>query len=152
MGKWSAKKLKNEIEGYFARISRMVTVKESVPTGRKDDKGHEIYQMVEMMNGLGEPVETEEWIVPPSVPDLLHELGISPEEWAEIKTDGKMAEIAQAAELRVERYLRRELLIRPNKAIKGVMLTLQNDFGFGGENGESEDGNTLEDLLGGGGA
>ena len=152
MAKWTARKLKNGIEDYFARISRTATVKESVPTGRKDDKGHEIFQMVEMLNGQGEPVVTEEWILPPSIQDMLHELGLTPEDWAEIKAEVKTAEIAMAAELRVERYLRRELLLRPNKAIKGVMLTLQNDFGFGGETPEAEGMGTLEDLIGGGGA
>lgn len=149
MTKWTAKKLKSGIDGYFARISRTVTVKEPVPTGEKDDKGHEIYKMVDMVNGLGEAVETEEWIVPPSIQDLQHALGLTPDDWVEIRADEKLAEIAMAAELRVERYLRRELLVRPNREIKGVMLTLQNDFGFGGEVADEGSG-TLEDLLKGG--
>lgn len=149
MAKWTARKLKSEIDGYFASISRTVAVKESVPTGQKDEYGHDIYQTVEVENSLGEPVYTEEWLLPPSIPDLLHELELTEEEWKDLKVGGKTAAVAEAAEKRIERYLRRELLTRPNKDIKGVMLTLQKDFGFG-ETAAEESGSTLEQLLGGG--
>lgn len=152
MAKWTAKKLKSGIDSYFAGICRMASVKEQVPTGKKDSHGHEIFELVEMKNGLGEVVMAEEWILPPSIPDLMHCLDISREEWQEIKADEKMDELVRAAEMRVERYLRRELLMRPNKAIKGVVLTLQKDFGFGdGVTNESGDGSLEQLLLCGGG-
>ena len=148
MAKWTAKKLKNAVNDYFAGIRRMATVKEPIPTGRRDSHGHEIYEMVEVENERGEVVMTEEWILPPSIPDLLDHIGVKEEEWGQIKSDGGMKEIALAAEKKVERYLRRELLTRPNKAIKGVVLTLQKDFGFGDGTTEAPEGGTLEQLLG----
>lgn len=148
MAKWTAKKLKTEIDGYFAKISRMAPVKEPVPTGRKDSQGHEIYEMVEMKNGLGEVVMAEEWILPPSIHDLLDCIGMTEEEWEQLKSEDSLKKIAVAAEKKVERYLRRELLTRPNKAIKGVVLTLQKDFGFGDDAASTPEGGTLEQLLG----
>lgn len=150
MAKWTAKKLKAEIDGYFAEISRMAPVKEPVPTGRRDDKGHEIYVMVEMRNGLDEVVMAEEWILPPSIHDLLDRIGMTEEEWEQVKSDDSLKKVAIAAEKKVERYLRRELLTRPNKAIKGVVLTLQSDFGFGGGESEDDSDGVLEEILKGG--
>ena len=148
MAKWTAKKLKNAVDDYFAGIRRMAPVKEPIPTGRRDSHGHEIYEMVEMKNEREEVVMAEEWILPPSIPDLLDHIGVKEEEWGQIKGDSSLREIALAAEKKVERYLRRELLTRPNKAIKGVVLTLQKDFGFGGVVEEAPEGGTLEQLLG----
>ena len=151
MAKWTRNRLANEIEGYFAGISRESTVKEQVNTGLKDADGHWIYEEREALNGNGEVVTVTEWLLPPSVQDLQSALGITPEEWAEMKNDTKLSAPARCAEQTVERYLRRELLTRPNKAIKGVLVTLQKDFGFDEATEDSSSG-TLEELLGGGGA
>lgn len=150
MVKLTAKKLKEGIEDYFADISRVVELKEKVPTGIRDSSGHEIYDEIVAVNGKGAPVMVEEWLVPPSIIDLQNRLGLTVAEWEQIKADEKTGPLAMAAEVRVERYLRRELLLRPNKAIKGVMLTLQNDFGFGGGEEEDDSSGGLEDLLKGG--
>ena len=150
MAKWTRSKLTSAIDGYFAGISRETTVKETVRTDKKDADGHWIYEEREALNGDGEAVKVTEWLLPPSIQDLQHELGISPEEWAEMKNDTKLSAPARCAEQTVERYLRRELLTRPNKAIKGIVLTLQKDFGF--DEAAEESGGTLEELLGGGGA
>ena len=147
-----AAKLEKDITAYFSSISRLVPVQERVSTGQKDENGHEIYKLQSVKNRLGKVVKTEEWLIPPSIPDLLHQLKLTQEQWDEMKKLEGFREACEEAENRVERYLRRELLTRPNKAVKGVMLTLQKDFGFGeiGGGGEAEEG-SLEDLLGGGG-
>lgn len=148
----TAKKLREEIRNYFAEISRTVELKESVCTGEKDEKGKDIYVWVTALNGRGEPVLVEEWLVPPTIADLLGRLHLTAQRWAQIKAEGGLAgAVAMAAEAKVERYLRRELLTRPGKDLKGVILMLQNDFGFGGEVEEQERG-TLEELLGESGA
>ena len=147
-----AAKLEKDITAYFSGISRLVTVKENKPTGKKDSYGHEIYELASVTNRLGKVVKVEEWLIPPSIPDLLHQLKLTQEQWDEMKKIEGFRETCEAAERRVERYLRRELLTRPNKEVKGVMLTLQKDFGFGelSGGGEAEEG-SLEELLGGGG-
>ncbi len=147
----AAAKLEKDITAYFSGISRLVPVQERVPTGQKDENGHEIYRLQSVKNRLGKVVKTEDWLLPPSVPDLLHSLSLTPEDWARMKSEPELGEICEAAERRVERYLRRELLTRPNKAVKGVLLTLQKDFGFGEVSASGEDAGGLEELLGGGG-
>ena len=149
MAKASGKWLREKVEDYFAGISRMEELEESAPTGEKDKNGREIYEQRTALNGRGEPVLVEKWLIPPSIPDLLDRLGLTAAQWERIKEDERLGEIAVAAEERVERYLRRELLLRPGKDLKGVIMTLQNDFGFGGET-EGEESDTLEGLLGGG--
>lgn len=148
MAKAAGKKLKEEIEDYFADISRMEELEENVPTGEKDKYGREICEQVTALNGKGEPVLVEKWLIPPAIPDLLNRLGLTAAQWEQIKENEKLGAIAVAAEERVERYLRRELLMRPGKDLKGIIMTLQNDFGFG-EEVEEEDNGSLEDLLGG---
>ena len=148
MAKATAKKLREGVEAYFAGISRMTEVMESVPTGEKDKYGRDICEERAALNGRGEVVKVEKWLVPPSVTDLQSHLGLTAAQWEQMKEeDGTKATVA-AAEMRVERYLRRELLTRPGKDLKGVILTLQRDFGFDGE--ADEMGGTLEELLGGG--
>ena len=147
MAKAAGKKLREEIEDYFAGISRMRAVTESVPTGEKDKNGRDICEERVALNGRGEVVKTEDWLVPPTIADLLDHVGLTAEDWERFRSDDKLRPVVQAAEMRVERYLRRELLMRPGKDLKGVVLTLQHDFGFDDETAE---GGTLEDLLGGG--
>lgn len=146
---YDGKKLKKAVERYFQGISRVITVTEQLPTGQKDEDGHMIFKPVSVKNRLGRVVKTEEWILPPSIADLRHELGITEDEWAALKAAEDTRLICAAAEERVERYLRRELLTRPNKAVKGILVTLQEDFGFGAaEAAAAEGGGSLEELLG----
>ena len=147
-----AAKLQREIAAYFSGISRLIPVQERVGTGQKDENGHEIYRLQSVKNRLGKVVKTEDWLIPPSIPDLLHQLKLTEEDWAELKRGEETGPVCEAAEKRVERYLRRELLTRPNKSVKGVLLTLQKDFGFGDLSAPAaEEGGSLEDLMGGGG-
>lgn len=148
MAKAAGKKLREEIDNYFAGISRMRAVTENVPTGEKDKYGRDICEERIALNGRGETVKVEEWLVPPTIADLLQYVGLTKEEWERFRGDDKLRTVVQAAELRVERYLRRELLMRPGKDLKGVVLTLQHDFGFDAET--EMGGGTLEELLGGG--
>ena len=143
------KRLKEGIEDYFAGISRREAVTENVPTGEKDKYGRDICEERLALNGRGEVVKVERWLVPPSIQDLLHHIGLTKAEWECFRGEDRFTHLVQAAELRVERYLRRELLIRPGKDLKGVILSLQHDFGFDAEV-ETEGGGTLEELLGGG--
>jgi hypothetical protein len=100
------------------------------------------------LNGRGEVVKVEKWLVPPSITDLQSHLELTAAQWEQMKEDEGAKTVIEAAEMRVERYLRRELLTRPGKDLKGVILTLQRDFGFDAE--ADEMGGTLEELLGGG--
>lgn len=143
-----ARKLEKAMTAYFSGISRLVPVTEQVATGQKDEDGHMIFKAVGVKNRLGKVVKTEDWLIPPSIADLQHALGLTEGEWAALKGREETRELCEAAEKRVERYLRRELLTRPNKAVKGVLMTLQEDFGFGAAEAAAESGGSLEELLG----
>ena len=147
MAKATGKKLREGIEDYFAGISRMEAVKENVPTGEKDKYGRDICEEKTALNGRGEVVMVEQWLVPPTITDLLQHVGLTKVQWEQMREEEGTKAMVAAAELRVERYLRRELLMRAGKDLKGVILTLQHDFGFDSETTEC---GTLEELLGGG--
>lgn len=141
----SAAELAAAAREYFASISRLVPVKERIPTGRKDEYGHDEYKLVSVKNRLGLVVKAEEWILPPSVPELCRYIGVTREQWDAMRGSPEFGAAVRAAEERVEGYLRRELLTRPGKDVKGVVLTLQADHGYGRETGGG--GESLEELL-----
>ena len=87
MSKATGKKLREEIEAYFAGISRMTEVMESVPTGEKDKYGRDICEERVALNGRGEVVKVEKWLVPPSITDLQNHLELTAAQWEQMKGD-----------------------------------------------------------------
>ena len=57
--KYTKKTLSEAVELYFASITRKVTPTESVDTGKRDDKGHKIYEQRPIENSLGEIAEID---------------------------------------------------------------------------------------------
>lgn len=130
---------------YFASVSRLVTLTEKVPTGKKDEYGHEVYKSVSVKNRLGRVVKVEQWLTPPSLRALCRYIGVTEEDWRRMGQSEATAGAVREAEDRIEEYLRRELLTRPGKDVKGVLLTLQEGYGYGRESGGGAE--TLEELL-----
>lgn len=131
--KYSKKRLAEEVDRYFDSISREVTLMERKPTGKKDDKGHEIYEMVPITNRLGDEVKVLEYVVPPSVGDLSAFLGIHRSTWAEYCDTTQHPEFADTttrARGRIHAYLERESLTRQGKDLKGILFNLQNNYGY----------------------
>ena len=131
--KYTKKKLAEAVELYFDSISRVVTLTERKPTGRKDDKGHEIYELVPIINKLGNPVETLEYAVPPSVGDLCEFLGIHRSTWAEYcdpEAHPEFSDTTTRVRGRMHAYLERESLTRQGKDLKGILFNLQNNYGY----------------------
>ena len=100
----------------------MTEVMESVPTGEKDKYGRDICEERAALNGRGEVVKVEKWLVPPSIADLQSHLEVTAAQWEQMKGDEGARAVIEAAEMRVERYLRRELLTRPGKDLKDGSL------------------------------
>ena len=129
--KYTKKTLGEAVERYFASITRIVPLTEMQDTGRRDDKGHKIYEAVPVENSLGEQAEVEEYIVPPTVGGLCMALGIHRSTWAEYCNPDEHPEFqditAQAKE-RMRTYLEQQLLTR--KDVKGVIFDLQNNHGY----------------------
>ena len=125
--------LRKAAERYFASISRTVTVMEERRTGEKDSWGHFATEWVPVVNDLGEEVTVREYVVPPSVGGLCGYLGISRETWGRY-CDGdenpQFAETVRWIRGELRGYLEDQLLVRSGKDLKGVIFSLQNNYGM----------------------
>lgn len=130
--KYTPKKLAESIDKYFASISRVVTITEEVYTGERDDKGHKVYESVPVKNCLGEEVQVEEFIVPPTVGGLCNYLGIHRSTWAEYcdpQEHPEFSDTTTRARGRIRTYLEQQLLTRKGNEVKGIIFDLQNNHG-----------------------
>ena len=79
--------LEKAVNKYFKSITRMITVKEKVDSGKRDDKNHVVYEEREVFNRYGKPLVIEEYIIPPTIEDLAAFLGIHRSTWANYCND-----------------------------------------------------------------
>ena len=125
--------LRKAAERYFASISRTVPVMEEKWTREKDKYGHFAAEWVPVVNELGEEVTVREYVVPPSVGGLCGYLGISRETWGRY-CDGdenpQFAETVRRIRGELRGYLEDQLLVRSGKDLKGVIFSLQNNYGM----------------------
>lgn len=131
--KYTKKKLEEEVEAYFASITRKVPVTELIDSGKKDDKGHVIYEKVPVKNNLGQIVTVTEYIVPPSIEDLSLFLGIHRSTWCNYCDKEKYPQFFDTttrAQGRIRAYLVRESLTRSGKDVKGILFNLENNYGY----------------------
>lgn len=132
--KYTARALSKAVDAYFDSITREVEITERVDTGRRDGQGHRIFETKPVTNKLGQTVRTTEYIVPPSVRDLCHALGITGATWANYADPDKHPELAgivgEACE-RMKAWNERELVTRPGKDVRGIIFNLQANYGYG---------------------
>lgn len=80
----------------------------------------------------GGRIEYETYVIPPTLGDIVHVLGISRQTWARY-ANGELGEdykrVCEDAKNECERYLERELLTR-RKGIDGVKFNLQCNHGW----------------------
>lgn len=143
--KYTPEKLSSAVRKYFKSITRKTVLTEKRPTGEKDDKGHEIYEQVPILNQLGKEVVVTEYVVPPTVGDLSAFLGIHRSTWAEYCKMEEFSDTTTYAQGCIHAYLERELLTRAGKDLKGVQFNLENNFGYA-QRMELTNG-TVEDFL-----
>lgn len=131
--KYTEKTLRKAVDAYFRRITRTITIREQVNTGEKDNWGHWVYSLEDVKNDAGEPVTVRRFVVPPTVGGLCEALGVHRSTWADYCDPEKHPEFrevtAQAREI-IQHYLESELLGRDGKNLKGVIFSLQNNFGM----------------------
>lgn len=131
--KYTERTLRKAVEAYFHRITRTITIREQVNTGEKDGFGHWVYTLEDVRNDDGEPVKVRQFVVPPTVGGLCEALGIHRSTWADYCDPEKHPELqevtAWAREV-IQHYLESELLGRDGKNLKGVIFSLQNNFGY----------------------
>ena len=129
--KYTKKALDEAVNRYFLSITRTVPVTEKRPTGKRDDKGHEIYETVNVKNNLGEEASITEYIVPPTVGGLCAYLGIHRCTWAEYCDESQHPEFSDTttrARGRLRDWREEQLLTR--KDVKGIIFDLQNNYGY----------------------
>lgn len=140
-------RLEKRVDEYFKSITRMVRVTEWVRTGRLDKYGHPELEEKKVYNELGEEMEREEFLLPPSVADLADFLNIHRSTWAEYCDHTKHPEFADTTERargRMHAYYVREVLERKNP--RGAQFVLENDFGMR-EHHEVEIGERAESVM-----
>ena len=129
--KYTAKALREATDRYFDSITREVTVMEKRDSGRRDDKGHVIYDTVPVENKLGEKAVVTEYIVPPTVGGLCEFLEIHRSTWTEYCDEAKHPEFSDTTTRvrgRMRSWLEEQLLTR--KDVKGVIFSLQNNYDY----------------------
>lgn len=131
--KYGARSLRKALEGYFASISRTITLTERVPTGETDEWGHEVKKTVDICNDAGEPIRRRIFEVPPSIGAMCDYLGIHRSTWDNYCDTSLNPDLVEATEWVNEQllaYLEMELLTRSGSNLKGIIQYLQNHYGY----------------------
>ena len=129
--KYTKKGLREAVERYFDSISRIVPLTEKRPTDRRDSSGHVIYEVVPVVNKLGQQAKVEEFVVPPTVGGLCEFLGIHRSTWNEWCDEDVYPEFSDTitrARGRMRAWCESQLLIR--KDVKGIIFNLQNNYDY----------------------
>lgn len=129
----SDKALREAVEDYFASISREREVMEERVTAEKDKWGHFVTELVPVTNDKGEVIREREYVIPPTVGGLCDHLGISRQTWADYcnpEINPKFRETTAWAREILRGYLEGQLLTRSGKDLKGVIFSLQNNYGM----------------------
>ena len=149
---YTPRTLKKAVDRYFASISRVVEVKEPIPTGQLDRYGHPIVEYVPVENSLGEKVFTTEYLIKPSRAGLARFLGIHRSTWDNYReqpeTYPEFRDIVEDAEDRIFAWTHEQLLSRSGKDVKGIVVELEHSFGYKQDRQEETVSTArLEDLL-----
>jgi hypothetical protein len=129
--KYTKKSLAEAVERYFDSISRDVHVTEKRDSGRRDSKGHVIYEEIPVYNRLGDQVVITEFVEPPTVGGLCQFLGIHRSTWAEWcdpTTYPEFSDTTTRARGRMRAWCESQLLTR--KDVKGIIFNLQNNYDY----------------------
>ncbi len=125
--KYTKTELESAVTKYIEDISRTRDVCEKVPTGKKDENGHEIYELVPVINDAGDVVRAVEYVLPPTVAGLCVKLGISLSTWENYVK--RFPDVGEWFSVRRLRYLQEKILTDP-KSVRGVIFDLENNFGM----------------------
>lgn len=150
--KYTARRLREQVELYFDSISRDVPVLVPESTGEFDKFGHEIVKMVPAENRLGSQIMRTEYLIPPSVGGLCEFLGIHRDTWAEYCDKAKHPEFSDTtthARGRMQAWNEEQLLTRSGKDCKGIIFNLENNYGYKEQLGVEHSGMTLEEFIAG---
>lgn len=147
--KYTAKKLKEEVERYVKSISRIITVTELVPTEELDRYGHPVLKPEPVHNLLGEEIKCIEFAEPPTKEALASRLGVHPSTYSKWEDEEKYPEYQDTLmwfDAICRMWLKRELLRRDGRDTKGIIFDLENNYGYT-EKQEVTVAGALEDYI-----
>ena len=127
--KYTKDTLETAVREYFASITREVVIQERVPTGKKDSWGHDVYELRDVENNLGEKAKRTEYLVPPTLGGLCIHLGIANSTWSRWREQKKYKEIIEFVDDRMIAWRKEQVLIR--KDVKGLIWDLEVNHGCG---------------------
>ena len=129
--KYSRAALEAAVQTYFDSITREVVITERVPTGKKDSYGHEIYEIQEVKNNLGEIAKRVEFLVPPTIEGLCLHLGIHSSTWSRWRDDTKyksFQKIIAEVDERIIGWLKEQVSTRDK--VTGIVWMLEVNHGL----------------------
>lgn len=138
--KYGKKTLEAAVRDYFNSITREVIIQERVPTGKKDAWGHDVYELRNVENNLGEVAKRTEYLVPPTLGGLCIHLGIANSTWSRWRDPEKYKSFQSIIEYVDDRLLawrREQVLIR--KDVKGLIWDMEVNFKVGKESKEKDE-------------
>lgn len=129
---YTERTLRAAVKKYFSSITREVELTEKVDSGRKDDKGHVIWDTVKVKNNLGQVATVTEYLVPPTLGGLCQYLKINGSTWSRWSDPKKYPEFEEIIEDVKERMTTwRMEQVATRKDVKGLIWDLETNYGCG---------------------
>ena len=122
--RFTARRLEEGIDRYFASIRRTVVATERVETGPKT------FEEKPIISDAGEPIRCREYVVAPTLWGLCEALGITPAEWNRLSDRTCHPEL-QGAVQRAYGLMRewKEQSLLTRKDVRGLIYHMQNHLG-----------------------
>ena len=131
----TAKALAKAATEYFDSISRVVTMCD--PATQQPIRGDD-----------GNPIETVQWLRPPTETALALHIGVDPRTWTNYRDDPELGPAVEWAKEICKAYLLEQLVTRTQGSTNGLIFALGN-YGMKEQVAVEHSGTTLEDFIAG---
>lgn len=132
----TANALAKAVTGYFDSISRVVPLADPMTLEPiRDDRG--------------DPVETVQWLKPPTETALALHIGVDPRTWTNYRDDPDLGPVVEWAKEICKGFLLEQLVTRQRGSVNGLIFALGN-YGMKEQTAVEHSGLTLEEFTAGG--
>ena len=131
----TAKALAKAATEYFDSISRVVTMCD--PATQQPIRGDD-----------GNPIETVQWLRPPTETALALHIGVDPRTWTNYRDDPELGPVVEWAKEICKAYLLEQLVTRTQGSTNGLIFALGN-YGMKEQQSVEVSGLTLEEFVAG---